>query len=112
MSVVVEVVDCTFGQAAEGIPVALLREVDGAWQQEVATRTDQVGRVPDLGTATARGRYRLLFDLDGYFPTLGVEPFQSRLDVTFRIFQASEQVHFLLMVTPTSSSFCRLSTTP
>ncbi len=102
--------DCAFGRPAEGVPVSLLREVDAVWRHEVSLVTDDTGCASTAGSDTPRGRYRLVLDLDKYFPALGVEPFQSRVDVTFRRFHVTETVHVLMAVTPSSSVVCRLVT--
>lgn len=109
MSVSAEVVDCTFGCAAEGVPVTLLREVEAGWHPQASALTDETGRVPALLAAAIRGRYRLALDLDQYFSALGVEPFQSRVEITFRVFSPDEDVHLLLMVTSSSTAMCRMA---
>lgn len=110
MSVSVEVMDCTFGRPAEGVPVTLMREVEASWHHAASARTDAAGCVPKLNPTTVRGRYRLTLELDEYFPALGIAPFQSLVDVTFRVFSPAEAVHFLMLVTPSSTSICRLVT--
>lgn len=110
MSVFAEIVDGTFGCAAEGVPVTLQREVDAYWQPQASAITDACGRAPALPTEPLRGRYRLALDLDKYFSALGVEPFQSRVEVTFRIFSPADDVHLLVLVTASSTSICRMVT--
>jgi 5-hydroxyisourate hydrolase-like protein (transthyretin family) len=110
MNISVEVVDGTFGRAAEGVPVTLLREVDAAWQELARARTGDNGRIDELAAIPGRGRYRVVLDLDRYFPGLGVAPFQSRIDVAFRVSNPGEPVRFVLIVTPSSVTSCRLTT--
>lgn len=110
MSVRVEVMDCMFGRPAAGVMVRLLREADGCWQELASVLTDQAGCAATLEPAPRRGRYRLALSLDEYFVGLGVEPFQSRVDVVFRIFHTGEVARLLLMITPSSCSVCRLIT--
>jgi 5-hydroxyisourate hydrolase len=110
MSVSVEVVDSAFGRPAEGVPLTLLREVGAAWEPWASALTDDAGCVPVLETASARGRYRLALDLDKYFPALGVEPFQSRVEITFRVFEPGEEVRILAILTPSSSFVSRMVT--
>jgi len=110
MGITAEVMDCTFGYPAEGIPVTLHREVEACWQPQGSELTDGAGQVASLATAPARGRYRLALDLDKYFSALGVEPFQSRVEITFRLFSPNEDVHFLMMITSSSTTTCRMVT--
>jgi 5-hydroxyisourate hydrolase len=110
MSVTAEVMDCAFGCPAEGVPVTLLREIEACWQEPTSGVTDEAGRVPVLLTAAPRGRYRLGFDFDKYFAALGVEPFQSQVDVTFRIHTTGDGVHLVVAVTPWSIVVTRTST--
>lgn len=110
MNVLVEVMDCMFGRPAAGVPVQLLREAEPAWQEVASARTGDTGCVAPKGPSLQRGRYRLVLSLDEYFVGLGVEPFQSRVDVVFRVFRKDEDVRLLLMVTASSCSACRLAT--
>jgi 5-hydroxyisourate hydrolase len=107
MSVSAEIMDGAFGCAAEGIPVTLHREVELCWQPQASALTDATGRVSALRTAPTRGRYRLALELDKYFSALGVEPFQSQIEITFRIFRPDEDIHLLLTITPSSTFACR-----
>ncbi|HLU32409.1 MAG TPA: hydroxyisourate hydrolase [Natronosporangium sp.] len=109
MGVLVEIMDCMFGRPAAGVPVQLLREAEPTWQEVVSARTGETGCVAPYGSGLQRGRYRLVLSLDEYFVGLGVEPFQSRVDVMFRVFRKDEDVRLLLMVTASSFSTCRLS---
>jgi 5-hydroxyisourate hydrolase-like protein (transthyretin family) len=109
MAVRVEVIDGVFGRPAVGVPVRLLQELEGTWYELAADRTDEAGHADGLARASHRCRYRLVLSLDSYFAGLGVEPFQSRVDVVFRVFHANEQIRLLFMVTPSSCSLCRLT---
>lgn len=108
MNVSAEVLDCSLGRAAEGVPITLHREVGACWEQRASGVTDESGRVLTLDGAATRGRYRISLDLDKYFPALGLEPLQSRLEVTFRVFDAGEHVHFLVSITPSSATASRI----
>ena len=57
------VLDTATGRPASGVRVALER--DG---REIASGvTDRDGRIRELGSSLAAGRYRLVFELDGRF---------------------------------------------
>jgi 5-hydroxyisourate hydrolase-like protein (transthyretin family) len=102
MSISVEILDCAFGRAAEGVWVTLLREVDSGWRRRASDRTDATGAVAALEPAPERGRYRLVVDLDQYYPPLGTEPAVSQAEVTFRVFRPGERVRMLVAIRPGS----------
>lgn len=98
-----------FGRPAAGVPLRLLREADASWAEQSKVYTDENGCAASLATPTQRSRYRLVLSLDQYFAGLGVEPFQSRIDITFRVFHAGERVRLLLVVTPSACATYRLA---
>lgn len=109
-SISVEVMDQTFGRPAEGVPVALSREVDAVWQTTLSARTDATGSIVGQRISRACGRYRLAVDLDGYFAAMGLEPLVSSLDFCFRVTRPYENVRLLVAVTPAALSVRRLTT--
>lgn len=109
MNVLITVVDIAFGRPAEDVEVALLREVDTGWQEEVGVRTDDSGHALIHCNSPARGRYRMVVDLDRYFTSLGATPVQSRVDITFRVFSPDKSIPFVVAVTPSSSSVVRMA---
>jgi 5-hydroxyisourate hydrolase len=109
MSVHVEVVDSMFSRPAAGVPVRLLRESGDSWQEESAVRTDETSGSAELATTTHRSRYRVVVSLDEYFAGLGVEPFQSRVDVTFRVGRPNEGVRLLMMISPSACVTCSVT---
>lgn len=102
MSISVEIVDCAYGNAAEGLPVTLLHEVASRWEHCATGRTDRLGTVVVLEPTPTRGRYRLVVDLDPYYLPLGTEPAVSQAEVAFRVFRPGEPVRIMVMITPTS----------
>jgi 5-hydroxyisourate hydrolase-like protein (transthyretin family) len=99
MSVSIVVMDGTLGRAAEGMHVTLSREVDREWRWEGGGPVGEGGVLVPV-EPVARGRYRLLVDLDRYYPPLGTEPFLSQAEVVFRVFRPGERVRLLVTVTP------------
>lgn len=64
--VTTHVLDAAAGKPAAGIGVKLEKR-DGAWESVATGRTDDDGRVRDLGPETlAAGVYRLVFDTEAY----------------------------------------------
>lgn len=108
MDVSVTIVDTTFGRPAEDVEVTLLREIDTIWHQEAGVHTDQSGRAVIPRGGPARGRYRLVIDLDPYFAGLGATSLQPRIDITFRAFGHDRSIPFTVSITPSSFSVLRM----
>jgi 5-hydroxyisourate hydrolase len=88
--------------------VRLDRDIEGTWIEQLRDQTDGEGRICDwLGLPLDRGAYRLEFDLDAYFSSLGVAPFYPVVTVRFRIPQPSNPCHISLLITPTAYFTCR-----
>jgi 5-hydroxyisourate hydrolase-like protein (transthyretin family) len=102
MSVFVHVVDYMFGRPAVGVAVRLFQPVDTAWREVSAVATDATGVATWHSPVTNRGRYQISLSLDQYFAGFGVEPLQSRLEVTFRVFRIEEVIRIFIMITPAS----------
>ncbi len=101
MGVVVQVTDGVYGRPAAGLPVRLYRESGGEWQERARCVTDADGQATDWGGRPVEsGLHRLVFDVGGYFASLGVEPFFPRVDVTFRVIDPAERYEMPLLITP------------
>lgn len=102
MSISVEVMDATTGRPAAGVAVGFGPEADAGWWARKPVRTDEAGRVAAVDEATQRGRYRLVVDLDEYYAGFGMTPFQSRVELVFRVFHSGQPIRILLMITASS----------
>jgi 5-hydroxyisourate hydrolase-like protein (transthyretin family) len=109
MLVSLDVVDAMFGRPAEGIPVTLRRDGEDNGLTLPVQVTDPMGRVSWPEPEEPRGRYKLEVQLDRYYGSIGVTPFQSCVQMDFRVFDADETVNLLLIISPTSNVTCRLS---
>jgi 5-hydroxyisourate hydrolase len=76
---------------------------DESWLQLSHAWTDEDGRVrpfflveDNLGPGT----YRLTFDTEGYFATLGVECFYPQVTIAFKIDDATQHYHVPLLLNP------------
>lgn len=109
MSISIEVIDSATGRSATGTNFRLWRR-STQWDE---LATGQVGGteifpVPPAmpgsvpGRPLERGMYRLQLELDTYFAGLGVTPFQSQVEVAFRVFHSGQRIRFVMMITPSS----------
>jgi 5-hydroxyisourate hydrolase len=101
MSVSISVIDCFYGKPATGMSVRLDRNVEGAWTEQGRDRTDNYGCIREWSELPlARGTYRLKFDLDDYFSSLGIAPLYPDVTIRFRIPDQDHLCHISLLVTP------------
>jgi len=109
MLVSLDVVDAMIGRPAEGIPVTLRRDGEANGLTMPSQLTDAMGRVAWPEPSGPRGKYRLEVELDRYYGSIGVAPFQSCVHMDFRVFDADETINLLLIISPTSNVTCRLA---
>ena len=92
------VLDLAAGRPADGVAVVLEQQgADGGWQELAHGRTDDDGRVGDLGDAPAPGRFRLRFDTAGY---LGADAFFPEVALQFAVERPEEHLHVPLLLSP------------
>lgn len=97
------VLDTARGQPAAELPLALYREIAGAWQELATGVTNDDGRVPALlegAAALVPGQYRMHFATATYFERLGGSVFYPWVDVVFRIDAVGEHYHIPLLLSP------------
>ncbi len=97
-AITTHVLDTARGVPAAGVAVRLER-ITAAGPDELASgRTDDDGRVSDLGPAALQpGTYRLVFDTGGY---LGRQAFFPEAAVTFRVAGQAAHYHVPLLLSP------------
>ena len=115
MGLSTHVLDTMHGCPAAGMRVALHRFEGGqpVLLKQVVLNAD--GRNPDgplMDNATLRaGRYRLVFDVKGYFDAKGVAlpdpPFLDQVTLDFGIAHADQHYHVPLLVSPWSHATYR-----
>lgn len=91
------VLDLAMGRPAAGVAVVLERHAGDGWQELARGRTDDDGRVGDLGDAPEPGRFRLRFDTAGY---LGAGAFFPEVALQFAVERAEEHLHVPLLLSP------------
>jgi 5-hydroxyisourate hydrolase len=103
MSVAVKVINCMHGRPAAGVSVRLEGDVSGTWVEHERDLTDDHGRVAWLGDERlARGFYRLEFNLDSYFFSLGITPVCAAVSLQFRMADPAESHDVSLFISPSS----------
>lgn len=107
------VLDTTHGGPAAGMTITLY-EWDGEWQLIKQVQTNADGRVdqPLLAGAQFKAtRYRLEFDVEGYFRSRGADlpepPFLGLVPIDFGIAQPGSHYHVPLLVSPWAYSTYR-----
>jgi 5-hydroxyisourate hydrolase len=99
----VRVVDGTYGRPAAGVSVRLDRDIEGRWVKQRSDVTDEQGEFSPLhDTQLGRGVFRLEFDLDSYFTSMGITPFYPVVTMSFRIADPAQVHHISLIITPSA----------
>ncbi|MER6578256.1 hydroxyisourate hydrolase [Nonomuraea sp. NPDC001023] len=101
--------DVAYGRPAAGIPVLLQHLAGGCWQTAARAATDEDGLVRDWGSKDLeQGHYRLLFNIDHYFATLGLSVPYPTVTANLRLQDVSVDWQMQLTLAPHSYviSFC------
>jgi 5-hydroxyisourate hydrolase len=107
MGLSTHVLDTQHGTPADGMAVKLFKIVDGIAQLEKRFILNGDGRNPEgklyNDTSLRKGRYRLEFDVAGYFRRKGVDlpdpPFLDQVAIDFGIANETANYHVPLLVT-------------
>ncbi|SFO83953.1 5-hydroxyisourate hydrolase [Amycolatopsis arida] len=103
--VTTHVLDTAAGRPARGVPVRLEEPVDHGWRLVARARTDDDGRIRELGPDTLQpGVYRLVFDIETY---QGPDAFFPEAVVCFRIADGTAHHHVPLLLSPFAYSTYR-----
>ena len=102
MSFLLSVYDCIHGRPAEGVVVHVEGQAGQTWQEILRGRTDEHGQftVRNDGPMLGHGVYRVEFDVDHYYATLGIEPMFPRVILALRIDDPAEWHDVSLLVMP------------
>ena len=105
-AVTTHVLDTTRGRPAAGVAVSL--ESGPPWTAIAEGRTDEDGRIHDLGPEHLdAGQYRLTFDTGEHFARTGTDTFFPQVQITFRITDPAQHHHVPLLLSPFSYSTYR-----
>jgi 5-hydroxyisourate hydrolase len=96
------VLDTSLGRPAAGVQVSLALLRGDGFEELGYGVTDRDGRVKQLlgDTALAAGVYRLSFETGAHFRAAGRESFYERVEIQFRVGDASEHYHVPLLLSP------------
>lgn len=109
------VLDAASGRPAEGITVRLEAAPEIAegttgqgWSLVASSRTNDDGRVPQLGPETlVPGSYRLVFDTAEYFDRRDTVSFYPEVVIVFRVASAEQHYHVPVLLSPFAYSTYR-----
>lgn len=102
------VLDTATGRPAAGVGVVLEARTGDGWHTLGEARTDDDGRVRNIGPDTAGpGTYRLTFRTEEYFSRDGRESFFPEVTVTFTVTDATAHHHVPLLLSPYAFSTYR-----
>ncbi len=107
MTLSTHVLDAARGVPAAGVPVELLRDVDGVWQPVTSGETDADGRLGGLVDPLEAGVWRLRFDTAAYFSATDQRGFYPEVIVTFEVTDAAAHHHVPLLLSPFAYSTYR-----
>jgi len=86
MKIFTQVLDGTYGKSAVGVHARLARADDGGWATVADAETNQDGRIEEWDSRYMdRGLYRIVFDSDSYFASLGAAAAYPEVVVIFRM---------------------------
>jgi 5-hydroxyisourate hydrolase len=96
------VLDTSLGKPAAGVSVSLALLQADEFKELGRGVTDQDGRVKELlgGTALTVGTYRLSFETGAHYAASGRQSFYERIEIQFRVSNASEHYHVPLLLSP------------
>jgi 5-hydroxyisourate hydrolase len=92
------VLDTARGRPAANVAVTLEHGTD--WTPVGGGRTGDDGRLAELGSPEAPGRYRLRFDTGAYFEAAGTAAFFPEVTVEFAVESPEEHHHVPLLLSP------------
>ncbi|PKW12830.1 hydroxyisourate hydrolase [Saccharopolyspora spinosa] len=107
-AVTTHLLDAVRGVPATGVAIRLEAAKGSDWSALAEGRTDDDGRIKDLGPdRLAAGDYRLTFDTGEYFERQGVATFYPQVQITFRIADPAQHYHVPLLLSPFAFSTYR-----
>jgi 5-hydroxyisourate hydrolase len=108
MRIATHVLDGTYGRSAVGVRASLERSSGNGWAVIRIAETNDEGRIEKWDNChLERGLYRLVFDSDSYFSTLGTNTAYPEVVVIFRMPDESSSFQVHVTLSPYSySTYC------
>jgi len=108
MTLSTHVLDASRGRPAAQVPLVLFRRAGDGWDTVGEGATDEDGRcatlAPDGLDAVV---YRLVFDTEAYFRTVGISGFYPEVSISFRVTEPERHHHVPLLLSPYAYSTYR-----
>jgi 5-hydroxyisourate hydrolase len=99
MKITAQALDGVYGRSASGVPARLERSESGSWRVVARATTDADGCIRKWQDQKLNpGVYRIVFDSDHYFASLGLVAIYPEVTTMFRMLDEinSCQIHVLL----------------
>lgn len=96
------VLDTSLGKPGYNISIQLQHYFDSTWRTIAQGITNADGRIPDLLPASQilpAGKYKMVFDTDGYFKSKNTMGFYPSVEIQFNTFDGSHY-HVPLLINP------------
>ncbi len=108
-AITTHILDVNLGRPAANVAVILYRLNGSEYTQVAQDKTNQDGRIVDwMGDAEREaGIYKVVFDADGYFQSLGQECLYPSVSIDFRITAPEEHYHIPLLLSANGYSTYR-----
>jgi 5-hydroxyisourate hydrolase len=98
------ILDTSRGTPAKSVAICLeAQNTDESWTELSHAWTDEDGRVKPfflVHQPVTAGVYRLVFDIDAYFNSLGVESFYPQVTIVFNVGDDAQHYHVPLLINP------------
>ena len=105
MSVSAQTLDVVHGRSAAGIRARLEQQVGRHWRLISQAETDGEGHILDwLDDKLEQGAYRIVFDSDSYFASLGMSAAYPESTVLFRVQDEADNCQIQVLLAPYSYS--------
>jgi 5-hydroxyisourate hydrolase len=105
MSVSAQALDVVYGRSAAGVRARLERPAADGWLTIAYAETDGDGHIYDwMDDRLEQGPYRIVFDSDSYFASLGVSAAYAEIPVIFRVQDEADICQIQVLLAPYSYS--------
>ena len=101
-NITTHILDTSLGKPAQGVKIKLLKLMNDSWEVIGEGLTNADGRLPGLlpdGKSLEPGEYRMWFDTDSYFASLGQKSIYPSVSIDFRTFDTTHY-HVPLLLNP------------